>query len=115
MFGFTFAFLGFSIVVIWSTLLETRSRLPGFVNGVYWGTSGLFAASLIVGAAARSLADPSDAQSMRALDNAPLAAQGSVALALIALTALTLHWRWTGSAEPLPDETSEAVDASEPQ
>jgi len=112
MFGFSFAFLAFCLVLIWSTLLETRSRRPGLVNAVYWGTTGLFAASLIVGASAQAIANPSDPSSMRALHYAPLVAQASVMLALVALAGLTVHWRWTGSYEEEGSDDPSDGDAS---
>jgi len=99
LFGFTIGFLGFSIVIIWATVLEPRSQFPTVVNGVYWTTSALFAVCLAAGAGARVLAESGSRQVIDVLYMAPHVAQIVVFIALIVLVALTGHRLVTGPPE----------------
>ncbi len=106
MFGFTIAFLGFCVVLIWATVLEPRSAFPNAVNALYWTVSGLFGLSLAAGAGARAMAQDGTQQVMMVLDNAPTAAQLSVLGGLLGLLVLTGHRLATGPPEEPEDEPS---------
>ena len=111
MFGFTLAFLMFSVVLIWAAMLEPRSKLPNAVNGVYWTTTGIFGVALAAGAAARMMVEEGSPEVATIMVEAPHIAQIAVLGALIALTGLTVHRLVTGPPEyeeDAPDEGPEA-------
>ena len=107
MFGFTFAFLGFCVVIIWATVLEPRSRLPNAVNAVYWVSVVSFAASLLVSVVWRPLAEVSSGDLPAAFVYAPTAAQLFMAIAMMALAGLTAHRVFFGG----PDDEEPVEEA----